>query len=183
MVTQGRRKNFTPSFLKCVWTLVRSCVLAQNILNCSLFGSSNTDPKNAKIQNMNLAVLCDLLGHNHWAIDDSVRNYWPGYLSGSGLHHDLFNRIHQKVLLWALLVHTPYLCLLLHQSGHPRRRVSPFYNEVFRCMSLCTCALTIVNRASVDIVEQAFEEWNVRFVEHMQRVLYLGSMAASAFSY
>lgn len=65
MVTQGRRKNFTPSFLKCVWTLVRSCVLAQNILNCSLFGSSNTDPKNAKIQNMNLAVLCDLLGHNH----------------------------------------------------------------------------------------------------------------------
>lgn len=50
-------------------------------------------------------------------------------------------------------------------------------------MSLCTRALTIVNRASVDIVEQAFEEWNVRFVEHMQRVLYLGSMAASAFSY
>ena len=49
-------------------------------------------------------------------------------------------------------------------------------------MSLCTRALTIVNRASVDIVEQAFEAWNVRFVEHMQRVLYLGSMAASAFS-
>lgn len=108
-----------------------------------------------------------LLEHNHWAPNDSLGDHWPGDLSGFDLDHDLFNRVHQTVLLWAILVYAPCFHHLLHQSGHPWRRVSPCSTPDARvCVSVYTHSLSVVKLwPSVNTAEQVF----AKSFEYMSR--------------
>lgn len=124
---RGKGRIRRARFLSGAWNLPRSHASKKDILSSLLPGSLVLVLKLQNCTKIWVYWHLFLLEHNHWATDEPRRHYWPGDLRGFDSDHDLFEWVHQTVLLWAVLVYTPYFRHLLHQSGHPWSRVSPSY--------------------------------------------------------